>query len=142
MRMLWAWWQVYKKFFLNVEKKRGVRKRIRKLIVEEKEITDHKEISNNIKAFYEALFKRNFSKTNVEKQQFLNYLSTKTLTNEWYDLGENKIRKTDLFSSMKSIKNNKTLCNNGLQKNFAKLSGMNWKLLLWKVSIKFSRIRP
>ena len=70
------------KFFLNLEKKRGVQNRIRKLIVEEKEITNHKEISKNIKAFYETLFKRNFSKTNVEKQRFLNSLSTKTLTNE------------------------------------------------------------
>ena len=50
------------KFFLNLEKKRGVQNQIRKLIVEEKEITDHKEISKNIKALYETLFKRNFSK--------------------------------------------------------------------------------
>ena len=58
---------------------------MRKLFVEENEITDHKEISKNIKAFYETLFKRNFSKTNVEQQRFLNSLSTKTLTKEQYD---------------------------------------------------------
>ena len=52
-----------------------------KLIVEEKEITDHKKIPKNIKAFYETLFKWNFSKTNVETQQFLHSLNTKTLTN-------------------------------------------------------------
>ena len=51
-----------------------------KLIVEEKAITNHKEISKNVKAFYETLFKRNFSETNVEEQRFLNSLSTKTLT--------------------------------------------------------------
>ena len=56
------------KFFLNLEKQRDVQSRIRKLIVEEKEITYLEEISQNIKAFYETLFKRNFSKTNVEKQ--------------------------------------------------------------------------
>ena len=60
------------KFFLNLEKQRDVQSRIRKLIVEEKEITYLEEISQNIKAFYETLFKRNFSKTNVEKQRFLN----------------------------------------------------------------------
>ena len=64
------------KFFLNLEKKRGVKNRTWKRIVEEKDITDHKEISKNIKAFYETLFKRNLSKTNVEKQRFLNSLST------------------------------------------------------------------
>ena len=99
------------KFFLNLEKKRGVQNRIRKLIVEDKEITDHKEISKNIKTFYETLFKRNFSKSNVKKHRFLNSLSTKTLANEQYDLSENKISETDLFNSTKSINNNKTPCN-------------------------------
>ena len=50
------------KFFSNLYKKRGVQNRIGKLIVEEKEITDHKAISKNIKASYGTLFKRNFSK--------------------------------------------------------------------------------
>ena len=104
------------KFFLNLVKKRGVQSRIRKFIAGEKEITDHKELSKNIKAYYETLFKRNFSKTNVEKQRFLNYLSNKTLTNEQYDLRENKISETDLFDSMKSMKNNKTPGNDGLTK--------------------------
>ena len=106
------------KFFLNLEKKRSVQTWIRKLIAEEKEITDHKEISKNIKAFYETRFKRNFSKTNVEKQRFLNSLSTETLTNEQYDLYENKISEIVLFDSMKSMKNNKTPSNEGLTKEF------------------------
>ena len=98
----------------------GVQNRIRKLIVEEEEIPDHKEISNNIKTFYKTLFKRNFSKINVEKQQFLNFLNTKTLPNEQFYLCENKIRETELFNSMKSMKNNKTPGNDGLTKEFYK----------------------
>ena len=86
--------------------------------MEEKEITYLEEISQNIKAFYETLFKRNFSKTNVEKQRFLNSRSTKTLSNEQHDLCENKISETDLFYSMKSMKNNKTPGNDGLTKEF------------------------
>ena len=66
------------KFFLNLEKKQGVLNRIGRLIVEQKEITNQEQIFRNIKAFYEILFKRNFSKTDVEKQRFLNSLSTKT----------------------------------------------------------------
>ena len=108
-----------------MKKPRGIQSRIRKLIVEEKEITDYREISKNIKAFYETLFKQNFSKTNAEKQRFLNSLSTKRLTNEQYDLCKNKISKTNLFDSIKSMKNIKTPNNDGLTKEFMKLSGMN-----------------
>ena len=92
-----------------------------------KELTDHKEISKNIKEFCDTLFKRD------EKQRFLNSLSTKTLTNEQYDLCENKISETHLFDSMKSMKNNKTLGTDELTKEFYKTFGMNWKLLLYKV---------
>ena len=72
----------------------------------------------NIKACYETLFKRNFSRTNAKKQRFLKSVTTKTLTNEQYDLCENKISKTELFHSMKSMKNNKTPGNDGLTKEF------------------------
>ena len=104
--MVWAWREI-DKVVSKPWKKRGVQSRIRKLVVEEKETTDPKETSKNIKAFYETLFKWNFSKTSVVKQRFLNSLSTKTLTNEQYDLCENKISETDLFDSMKNMKNNK-----------------------------------
>ena len=108
------------KFFLNLEKKRGVQNQIRKLIFENKEKTDHKEISKNIKTFYETLFKQNFSKFNVEKQRFLNYLSTRTFPNEQYDLSKNKMSETGLFNSMKSMNNSKTPGNDGLTKEFYK----------------------
>ena len=45
-----------------------------------------------------------------------NSLSTKTLANEQYDLCENNICETDLFDSMKSMKNNKNPGNDGLTK--------------------------
>ena len=44
--------------------------------------------------------------------------STKTSSNEQYDLRENKISETDLFESMKGMKNNKTPGNDGLTKEF------------------------
>ena len=44
--------------------KRGIQSQIRKLLVEEKEITHHKAISNKIKTFYEKIFY-----TKVPKQQ-------------------------------------------------------------------------
>ena len=103
---------------------RGVQNRVQKHVVEGKEITDRKEISKNIKAFYETLFKQNLSKTNFEKQRFLNSLNTKTLTNEQCDQCENKISETDLFDSLKSMKNNTTPGNDGFTKNSTRFSGM------------------
>ena len=47
-----------------------------------------------------------------------NVKSTKTSSNEQYDLRENKISETDLFDSMKGMKNNKTPRNDGLTKEF------------------------
>ena len=75
-------------------------------------------ISSNIKTFYETFLKRNFSKTKVEKQQYLNSLNFKIFSNEQYDLCQNKIGVTDLFASMKNMKNNKTPGNDGLTKEF------------------------
>ena len=48
------------KFFLNLEKNCFVQNQIRKLIIEEKELTEQNEITNNIFTFYQNLF----SKTN------------------------------------------------------------------------------
>ena len=44
-------------FFLNLEKKRGNQNRIRKLIIDEKEIDGDVEIFKKIESFYETLFK-------------------------------------------------------------------------------------
>ena len=72
--------------------------------------------------FYETLFKQNSSKTNVGKQEFLNSPNTKTLTNQQSNLSENEIQETDLFDSMKSMKNNKTPDHDGLIKKFCEIS--------------------
>ena len=66
---------------------------------------------------YEILLKQNSSKSNVEKQEFPRYLGTKTL-NQQSNLCGNEIRETDLFDSMKSMKNNETPGNDGLTKEF------------------------
>ena len=86
-------------------------------------------MSNNIKVFYETLFKRNFSEANVKKQEFHNSLDTKTFKNQLLDLCENEIRETDLFESMKSMKNNKTPGNYGLSEKLYKIFWSELKLL-------------
>ena len=46
------------KFFSNPEKNRFVQSQIRKLIIEEKELTEQNEITNNIFTFYQNLFSK------------------------------------------------------------------------------------
>ena len=59
------------KFVLNL-KKRTVSKIESGNSLLKREITDYKEIFNNIKTFCDTLFKLTSLKTNVEKQEFRN----------------------------------------------------------------------
>lgn len=54
--------------------------------------------------------KQNSSKINVVKQEFLNSLGTKVLTNQQLDLCEIEIWENDLFDLMKSIKKLQNSC--------------------------------
>ena len=56
--------------------------------------------------FYKRLIKQKSSKNNVEKQDFINSLDSKTLTNQQSDLCKNKMRENDLFDSTKSTRSN------------------------------------
>ena len=47
-----------KHFFLNLEKQRGSQSTIKKLVVDDKEITNQTLISERIREFYETLFKK------------------------------------------------------------------------------------
>ena len=58
------------KFFLNLEKQRGAQNIIKKLIADDKEITDQTHILEYIREFYEALFKKRKQKTATEIKNF------------------------------------------------------------------------
>ena len=117
--MVWAWWEIRKVLFKPWKKARRSKPNPETYCWRKRNNRSQRNIRKH-QSIPWTLFKRSFSKTNVEKQRFLNSLSTKTLTNEQYDLCENKISETDLFDFMKSIKNNKTPGNNGLTKEFYK----------------------
>ena len=62
------------KFFLNLEKCNGTQSQIRKIIVNDQEITDHNKILNEIneiRTFYESLFKKGDSKPPGQINNFL-----------------------------------------------------------------------
>ena len=58
------------KFFLNLEKQRGAQNIIKKLIADDKEITDQTHILEYIREFYETLFKKRKQKTATEIKNF------------------------------------------------------------------------
>ena len=58
------------KFFLHLEKQRGIQDQIRKLIVNNQEITDLNKIQNELLFFYETLFRNTSANTSEGCQSF------------------------------------------------------------------------
>ena len=63
------------KFFLNLEKRRGIQGQIRKLIVSNQEITHQNKIQNELLFFYETLFRNMSANTSEDCKHFLNEVS-------------------------------------------------------------------
>ena len=107
------------KFFLNLEKQRGNQNRIRKLIVNEKEINNETEILNQIKLFYETLFQKPSLKYSTDDiNHFLNIVNIPKLSADQVILCDIELTEKDLYDSMKSMKNDKSPGNDGLTKEF------------------------
>ena len=107
------------KFFLNLEKQRGNQNRIRKLIVNEKEINNETEILNQIKLFYDTLFlKLSLKYSTDDINHFLNSLDIPMLSAHQIILCDIELTEKDLYDSMKSMKNDKSPGNDGLTKEF------------------------
>ena len=62
------------KYFLNLEKRNGVRKNMRKLIVNEKTVTNQKKIRKEQKQFYEKLYSSENFNQEVDISAFLEEL--------------------------------------------------------------------
>ena len=60
------------KFFLNLEKRKGIQDQIRKLIVNNQEITDQNNVQNELLFFYETLFRNTSANTFEDCESFLN----------------------------------------------------------------------
>ena len=107
------------KFFLNLEKQQGNQNRIRKLIVNEKEINNETEILNQIKLFYETLFQKPSLKYSTDDiNHFLNTLDIPKLSADQIILCDIELTKKYLHDSMKSMENDRSPSNNGLTKEF------------------------
>ena len=86
------------KLFLNLEKQRGNQNRIRKLIVNEKEINNETEILNQIKLFYETLFQKPSQKYSADDiNHFLNTLDIPKLSTDQIILCDIELTEKDLY---------------------------------------------
>ena len=107
------------KFFLNLEKQRGNQNRIRKLIVNEKEINNETEILNQIKLFYETFFQKPSLKYSTDDiNHFLNTLDIPMPSEDQIIICDIELTEKDLYDSMKSMENDKSPRNDGLTKEF------------------------
>ena len=91
--------------FLNLEKQRGVQNAIKKLIIDDTEVTYHTYILNHIKDFYEAFFKNREQKTSVEIKDFVSVIDVLKLSEDQVKLCEEDLTEKDLYKSLKSMQN-------------------------------------
>ena len=107
-----------KKFFLNLEKEKAINTTVRRLTDEVKDITDLKEINASICNFYKNLFKKSVSKSDSEKESFLDSIALPNLTSKSFDICESEITEKDLITALKSMPYGKSPGHDGLTKEF------------------------
>ena len=106
------------KFFLNLEKKRGSKNTIRKIISEKEEITDLQEINRKIFSFYQDLFSKKCHADNDKINLFLENLKIPKLSDIQKNSCEGAFNEKEIFEAVKSFQNNKSPGNDGLTKDF------------------------
>ena len=103
---------------MNLEKQRGSQNKIKKLVIDDKEITDQTYILEHIREFYETLFKTQEQKTKIEMEIFFSDLDIPKLSENQVKLCVENLTEKYLHNSLKSMQNDKSPGNNGLTKEF------------------------
>ena len=102
--------------FLNLEKFNGMQSQIRKIIVNDKEITDPNIILNEIRNFDESLFKKGDSKFPSQINDFLDKAQLAKLNTTEINECNDELSEKKLYISLMSMQNNKSPGNDGLKK--------------------------
>ena len=98
------------KFFLNLQKRRGIQGKI----TNNQEIKHQNRIQNELLFFYETLFKNTSANTSEEK------VSVPKLNYEDARICQGDLNELELLKALKSMQNNKSPGNDGLTKEFTK----------------------
>ena len=109
------------KYFLSLEKSNTVKSCIRRLrnpSDSEKDISDPRKISEELKKFYGNLYKRTSAKTEGECFQYLEKLNTPMLTPDEQSLCEGKLTLQECWEALTSMQTGKSPGNNGSTKEF------------------------
>ena len=101
-----------------MEEQRAVNGLLKKVIVNDREISTPLELNHEIYEFYQKLFKKSVFKTTDEILQFLEVIELPKISNDQLLICEKEISENDLFLSLKGMENNKSPGNNGLTKEF------------------------
>ena len=88
------------------------------LEVNEKEIDDQAKIKDEVKIFFEQLFKFHKGKSFTNLSNILNSIDLSCLTNKQRDFCEIELSEKECCNALKFVPNNKTPVNDGLSKEF------------------------
>ena len=80
MWLVWTWPKIDKIFFFESEKQQGSQNTIKKLVVNNKEITEQTHILEHIREFYKTLFKTQEQKAEMEMEKFFSYVGVPKLS--------------------------------------------------------------
>ena len=94
------------KFFLNLQKWNGIQSQIRKIIVNDQEITDPSIILNGVRHFYESLFKNSDSKRPSQINDFLEKIQLSKLNISEINECDAELSEKELCISLMSMQNN------------------------------------
>ena len=107
------------KYFLSLEKRNKAKTHLRKLLTENShEITEPKEILNNIEHFYSELYSRKNIKTHEDCSAFMTRIDSPTLTAEEKATCEGYLTANECFNALKGLGSSKTPGMDGLTKEF------------------------
>ena len=90
---------------------------IRKIIVNDQEITDPNIILNEIRNFYESLFKKGDSKRPSQINDFLDKVQLPKLNITEINECDDELSEKELYISLMSMQNNKSPGNDNLKRN-------------------------
>ena len=111
------------KFFWELEKRRAINGTIGSLIVDEdKEVKNYNEVLDEIKSFYQNLFKKQVS-NELGTQIFLEGLNLPKISDSEEILCENEVTLEDLKESMLSMSDDKSPGNDGISRELLFLGG-------------------
>ena len=101
-----------RKLFLNIEKQKAINTTIRIHLIDDAKNTDLK--------FYKNLFIKTVSKSDSERETFLNSVALLNLNSKCFDICESEITKKELITVLKSMSNSKSPGHDGWTKEFYK----------------------